>query len=116
MNQPDETFRDEGEELIEEIREVRRRISARFDHDPDRLVAYYIDRQERHRDRLLRSESNPEPPGNPRRLSYPTATGASAYTNSTGLSISGERLLWTGQVSAAFSSFFLCSGLRPAGI
>jgi len=39
MNQPDETFRDEGEELIEEIREVRRRISARFDHDPDRLVA-----------------------------------------------------------------------------
>jgi len=26
---------------IEEIRDIRRRISARFDHDPARLVAYY---------------------------------------------------------------------------
>lgn len=60
MNQPDETFRDEGEELIDEIRKVRRRISARFDHDPERLVAYYMERQKRHQDRLLRSESNLE--------------------------------------------------------
>jgi hypothetical protein len=59
MNQPDETFRDEGEELIEEIHEVRRRISARFDHDPERLVAYYMEGQKRHQDRLLRSESKP---------------------------------------------------------
>ena len=65
MNQPDETFHDEGEELIEGIREVRRRISARFDHDPERLVAYYMERQERHRDHLLRSESKPEGSGKP---------------------------------------------------
>ncbi len=26
--------------VIDEIREVRRRISERFDHDPERLVAY----------------------------------------------------------------------------
>jgi len=65
MNQPDETFRDEGEELIEEIREVRRRISARFDHDPGRLVAYYMEMQERHRDRLLGSESKPQGSGKP---------------------------------------------------
>lgn len=65
MNQPDETFHDEGEDLIEEIREVRRRISARFDHDPERLVAYYMERQERHRDRLLRSESKSEGSGKP---------------------------------------------------
>ena len=59
MNQPDETFRDEGEELIEEIREVRRRISERFDHDPERLVAYYMERQERHLDRLLPLPTGP---------------------------------------------------------
>jgi hypothetical protein len=38
---------------IDEVREVRRRISARFDHDPARLVDYYIQLQEEHRDRLL---------------------------------------------------------------
>ena len=39
--------------VIDEIREVRHRISARFDHDPARLVAYYMELQERHRDRLM---------------------------------------------------------------
>lgn len=27
--------------VIDEIREIRQKISARFDHDPARLVAYY---------------------------------------------------------------------------
>jgi hypothetical protein len=63
MDQPEETFRDEGEEVIEEIRAVRHRISERFDHDPERLVAYYMEKQERHRERLLRPESAPEPAG-----------------------------------------------------
>jgi hypothetical protein len=39
--------------VIEEVREVRQRISVRFDHDPTRLVAYYMELQERHRDRLI---------------------------------------------------------------
>lgn len=39
--------------VIEEVREARRRISARFDHDPARLVAYYVELQEQYRDRLL---------------------------------------------------------------
>lgn len=38
---------------IDEVREVRRRISARFDHDPARLVAYYVTLQEQYRDRLI---------------------------------------------------------------
>jgi len=38
---------------IDEVREVRRRISARFDHDPARLVAYYVKLQEQYRDRLI---------------------------------------------------------------
>ena len=65
MTPPDEDFRDEGDEVIDEIREVRHRISARFDHDPERLVAYYMEKQERHRDRLLRPESRPEGSGEP---------------------------------------------------
>ena len=42
--------------VIDEIREVRHRISARFDHDPERLVAYYIELQKQYGDRLLDSE------------------------------------------------------------
>ena len=38
---------------IDEIRELRHRISARFDHDPARLVAYYMKLQEQYRDRLI---------------------------------------------------------------
>jgi hypothetical protein len=42
-----------NDQPIDEIREVRRRISARFDHDPARLVAYYVKLQEQYRDRLI---------------------------------------------------------------
>ncbi len=46
---------DRSDPVIEAIREIRQRISARFDHDPARLVAYYMELQERHRDRLVDS-------------------------------------------------------------
>jgi len=39
-----------NDQPIDEIRELRRRISARFDHDPARLVAYYVHLQEQYRD------------------------------------------------------------------
>ena len=39
--------------VIDRIREARREISARFGHDPEKLTAYYIERQNRHRDRLI---------------------------------------------------------------
>jgi ribosome maturation factor RimP len=42
--------------VIDEIREVRHRISARFDHDPSRLVAYYLELQKRYQDRLIQTE------------------------------------------------------------
>jgi hypothetical protein len=42
-----------NDQPIDEIRELRRRISARFDNDPARLVAYYIKLQEQYRDRLI---------------------------------------------------------------
>lgn len=46
--------------VIDEIREVRHRISARFDHDPSRLVAYYMELQKRYQDRLIHTEPNVE--------------------------------------------------------
>ncbi|HEV3121187.1 MAG TPA: hypothetical protein VGY53_04765 [Isosphaeraceae bacterium] len=39
--------------VIEEVREIRRQISARVGHDPARLVAYYIDLQRQYKERLI---------------------------------------------------------------
>ena len=41
------------DDAVEEVREIRRQISARFDHDPVKLVEHYMKRQERHGDRLI---------------------------------------------------------------
>jgi hypothetical protein len=41
--------------VIDEIREVRHRISERFGHDPERLVGYYMELQQRYADRLIDS-------------------------------------------------------------
>jgi hypothetical protein len=38
---------------IQRIRDVRHKISEQFDHDPKKLVAYYIACQQEHADRLL---------------------------------------------------------------
>jgi hypothetical protein len=46
--------------VIDEVREIRHRISARFGHDPSRLVAYYIDLQKQYQDRLLKTETGVE--------------------------------------------------------
>ena len=42
-----------NDQPIEEIRKLRRQISARFDHDPARLVEYYVKLQEQYRGRLI---------------------------------------------------------------
>jgi hypothetical protein len=44
--------------VIDEVREVRHRISARFDHDPARLVAYYMELQKQYQDRLITTEKD----------------------------------------------------------
>ncbi len=46
--------------VIDEVREARRRISARFGHDAARLVAHYIELQDRHRERLVSRPPTPE--------------------------------------------------------
>lgn len=46
--------------VIDEIREVRHRISAHFEHDPNRLVAYYMELQKGYPDRLIETEKATE--------------------------------------------------------
>ena len=45
---------------IDEIRELRHRISERFNHDPARLVAYYMELQGQYRERLVHLAQSPE--------------------------------------------------------
>jgi hypothetical protein len=47
--------------VVDEIRELRKRISARVDHDPVRLVAYYMNLQERNKDRLVTTPKSTDP-------------------------------------------------------
>ncbi len=41
--------------ILSEIREIRHRISEKCDHDPKKLVEYYIKLQEADQDRLIKS-------------------------------------------------------------
>jgi hypothetical protein len=45
--------RDDGNQVIADVRAARHRISQRFGHDPYKLVAHYIERQKSHLDRLI---------------------------------------------------------------
>ena len=38
---------------IAQIRETRHQISQRFNHDPKKIVEYYIELQKKYRDRLV---------------------------------------------------------------
>jgi hypothetical protein len=62
MSQTREEFADDGDEVIARVREARRRISARFDHDPAKLVAHYMERQKQHRGRLIGAPETVEEP------------------------------------------------------
>jgi len=53
----------ESDPAIDEIREVRHRISAQFDHDPARLVAHYMELQKQYEDRLIKTEKLAESAG-----------------------------------------------------
>lgn len=49
-----ETTMKTEDEGIRAVRDVRKKISAQFDNDPQKLVEHYMAEQEKHRDRLLR--------------------------------------------------------------
>ena len=46
---------DPDDPVIDEIRAVRHRISAQFDHDPVQLVAYYMELQKKFADRFVKA-------------------------------------------------------------
>ena len=52
--------RNPSDPVIDEIREVRHRISARFGHDPARLVAFYMELQKQYEDRLIETTKSPD--------------------------------------------------------
>ena len=47
---------------IEEIREVRHRISAEFGHDTKRLIDHYRELEKKYADRLVKTTRQPESP------------------------------------------------------
>ena len=42
--------------VIERIREVRRQISAEYDHDPKKLLTHYRQMEENYKDRILKEK------------------------------------------------------------
>ena len=48
--------KNQNDPVIDEIRKIRYRISARFNHDPAQLVAYYMERQKEYQNRLIGSK------------------------------------------------------------
>ncbi len=55
MNPSTESTFDDGDDEIAQVRAARHRISERFEHDPYRLVAYYMERQKELADRLVKA-------------------------------------------------------------
>ena len=45
---------------IARIREARHRISERFGHDPQKLIAYYVGLQKKYQDRVVGEATGPE--------------------------------------------------------
>jgi hypothetical protein len=53
MSQELDASVDEGEEEIAAIREVRHHLSEQFGHDPYRIVAYLMELQKEHPEKLV---------------------------------------------------------------
>ena len=52
MNDPMDEPWTEADEAIEEVREIRRKLWARFDDDPVKVVEYLMEVQKQHPERL----------------------------------------------------------------
>ena len=49
------------EETIAQVRAARERISEEFGHDPKRLIAHYMELQEKYQTRLLTDHAQDKP-------------------------------------------------------
>ncbi len=65
--------------VIDEIREIRHRISASCDHDPAKLVAYLMQYQQQFRDRLIYDPN--EPTAQPAEIDRGTVPCESMYSS-----------------------------------
>jgi hypothetical protein len=45
----------EADDVVEEVRQIRREIWAQFDNDPDKLIAYYTELDKQYADRGIAS-------------------------------------------------------------
>lgn len=45
----------EADDAIEEVHEIRRRIWAQFDNDPQKVVAHYMELDKQFADRMVKS-------------------------------------------------------------
>ena len=59
MNEPNDEPWTAADDAIEEVREIRRQISARFDDDPVKLGEFLMESQKRHGDRLVYPGTRP---------------------------------------------------------
>ena len=53
-----ESFVPDGDPPIDDVRRARHELSARFNHDPGRLIAYLIGRQQRNPEGLISFEDD----------------------------------------------------------
>lgn len=45
--------RTEADDVIEEVRQIRRAIWAQFDNDPEKVIAYYTELDKQYADRMI---------------------------------------------------------------
>ena len=43
----------EADDIVEEVREIRRQIWAQLDNDPEKVMAYYMEQQKQYADRMI---------------------------------------------------------------
>jgi len=48
----------QDDQVISRIREVRRQVSEECDNDPRRLISYYKELQQEHKDRMFHEEQH----------------------------------------------------------
>jgi hypothetical protein len=49
----------EADDVVEEVRQIRREIWAEFDNDPDKLIAYYTELDKQYADRMIEVKRTP---------------------------------------------------------
>jgi RNA binding exosome subunit len=51
----------EADDVVEEVREIRRRMWAEFDYDIDKMAAYFMELDKQYADRLVDAHSVKKP-------------------------------------------------------